>query len=133
MKSIKKILLLILALSLSLMLFACGGGSDACTEHTDADGNNKCDACGETITPGGGVEKPVEDLPLVENGQALFQIVVADSALDLDGVISAANSISNTLGRNGITVSRWAYEDDTAAECEVIIGVTSSRDRKSVV
>ena len=45
----KKILITILALTLCLALFACGGGGDTCTEHVDADANGKCDNCGADV------------------------------------------------------------------------------------
>ena len=51
----KKILLLITALTLCLALLACGG-EPPCTEHVDADQNGKCDSCGATVEPQGGDE-----------------------------------------------------------------------------
>jgi D-alanyl-D-alanine carboxypeptidase len=42
----KKLITLFLLLTLCLALVACGGPEDpACTEHTDADKNGKCDVC----------------------------------------------------------------------------------------
>ena len=44
----KKIFALLFMIALSFTLFACTGG-DTCTEHTDADGNLKCDNCDATL------------------------------------------------------------------------------------
>ena len=42
----KKLLLLILCLTLAFALASCGGG---CTEHVDADKDGKCDECGAEV------------------------------------------------------------------------------------
>ena len=47
MKRTRKALLLILALTMSLMLFACGGKT--CTSHVDANKDTKCDNCGIAV------------------------------------------------------------------------------------
>ncbi len=50
----KKIVCLLLAMMMIVgcigVLASCGGGDKTCTEHVDADKDNKCDVCGETIT-----------------------------------------------------------------------------------
>lgn len=43
----RKLLLILLVLSLMLALFACGG--DKCTSHTDADKDARCDRCGAAV------------------------------------------------------------------------------------
>ena len=48
----KKLLILLLTLTLCTVLFACGGDTP-CTEHVDADGNGKCDVCDTTVDPSG--------------------------------------------------------------------------------
>ena len=59
----KKLLLILLVMSLTLLLFACR--DDECKSHTDTDGNYKCDVCGEELpktpvyNPGEGVQTPV--------------------------------------------------------------------------
>ena len=81
----KKIFLLILTLTLCLALFACGGGGDTCTEHTDADANGKCDNCGATVTPEGGDGEQGgagEDLVLVTGSKTGFAVVAADALTD---------------------------------------------------
>lgn len=48
MKKFSRALVLILALAMTLMLFACGGGE--CTSHVDASPKNaKCDVCGADV------------------------------------------------------------------------------------
>ena len=44
MKKIYRSLFVLMALSITLVLFSCGGGE--CVSHADADGNAKCDICG---------------------------------------------------------------------------------------
>ena len=77
----KKILFLLLTLTLCVALFACGGDTP-CTEHVDADGNGKCDACDATVEPEGGDEGGTgtgEDLILVSDYKTGFGVVCADS------------------------------------------------------
>jgi hypothetical protein len=57
----KKILLILLVLSFSLMLFSCG----ECEEHTDSNGDGICDECDERID-NNGEENPPEE-PSDEN------------------------------------------------------------------
>ena len=56
MKNIRKLTLLILALTLTFLLFSCGGTGE-CTEHKDTDKDGKCDVCSATVqnpsTPSG--------------------------------------------------------------------------------
>ncbi len=56
----KKILSLVLALSmvlsLGLILASCGGDTE-CTEHTDANSDGKCDTCGAAVETEGGDDK----------------------------------------------------------------------------
>ena len=75
----KKLLILFLVLTLGLALVACGGDTDPCTQHVDADANGKCDNCDATVEPegngggnGGNTDGTVE---LVKGGAATFQIV----------------------------------------------------------
>ena len=75
----KKILLILLCLTLAascFMMTACGDTPTECTEHTDADSNRKCDNCGadvQTQTPGGdetpgGNDQTGADEPKEEGG-----------------------------------------------------------------
>ena len=58
----KKIFLILLVLSLSLMLFSCG----ECEEHTDSNGDGICDECDEKIEDNGEddpAEEPSDEKP----------------------------------------------------------------------
>ena len=77
----KKLLILLLTLTLCMALFACGGDTP-CTEHVDADGNGKCDVCDTTVDPSGsegGAGSTGEDLVLVSDYKTGFGIVCANS------------------------------------------------------
>ena len=91
----KKIILLFVALTLCFALVACGGDDAACTSHTDADGNGKCDACDATVEPSGddggetGGEVTGDDLVLVTGTETKFAVVCADSLSDkADGYVN---------------------------------------------
>ena len=75
----KRFILLILALTLTLALFACGGDTP-CTDHVDADGNGKCDVCDAKIESEGGDEggnsDTGTDLVLVSDKKTQFAVVV---------------------------------------------------------
>ena len=81
----KKIIILIISLTLTLALFACGGETP-CTEHTDADGNGKCDVCDANVAPEGGDEggngDTGTDLVLVSGSKTGFAVVSANSLTD---------------------------------------------------
>ena len=93
MTNLKKIFLIILALALSLSLCACS----VCNEHTDADGDYVCDECGKEL------EKPeIKDIPLIEDGEANFQIVLGEGAgSDLRRI---ANQLKATLKKMDIAI-----------------------------
>ena len=79
----KKLLILLLALTVCFALFACNGGEDpTCTEHIDADSNGKCDTCGATVEPEDDGGKTGDDLVLVTDSVTGFSIVCADSLSD---------------------------------------------------
>ena len=79
----KKLLILLLALTVCFALFACNGGEDpTCTEHIDADSNGKCDTCGATVEPEDDGGKTGDDLVLVTDSVTGFGIVCADSLSD---------------------------------------------------
>ena len=54
----KRFLIFIQIIILSLLLVACGGGSDPCDECKDADGDGFCDVCDEAMPDDGGEEDP---------------------------------------------------------------------------
>ena len=79
----KKLLILLLALTVCFALFACNGGEDpTCTEHIDADSNGKCDTCGATVEPEDDGGKTGDDLVLVTDSVTGFGIVCSDSLSD---------------------------------------------------
>jgi hypothetical protein len=77
----KKLITLFLLLTLCLALVACGGPEDpACTEHTDADKNGKCDVCDAAVAPDEDENGDTgEDLVLVSDGKTAFGVVCATS------------------------------------------------------
>lgn len=116
---LKKLLLIILALSLSLMLFACG---TQCTEHKDADGDFICDVCKEKL------EGPSDDeLVLIDEGTALFDIVLGD---DVDANIRfTLTELKSQLEDVGIDIE-IKDESSTEGECEVLVGTVLTRGDK---
>ena len=78
----KKLLILLLTLTLCTVLFACGGDTP-CTEHVDTDANGRCDNCDANVEPQGGDEGDSgnvgEDLVLVSDKKTGFAIVCANS------------------------------------------------------
>ena len=84
----KKYLLLIisllLVLTLGIALASCGEEPTACTEHTDADGNGKCDTCDAAVEPegNGGGDNTGDDLVLVTDSVTGFAVVCTDSVSD---------------------------------------------------
>ena len=92
MKNLKRILMLLLALSLVFALFSCNDtGDEPCDEHTDDDEDGICDVCEECIEhfdddedgycdaceEDMGGEKPAGDgIALIADDEILFQIVL---------------------------------------------------------
>ena len=78
----KKLLILLLTLTLCLGLIACGTDT-ACTDHIDADADKKCDTCGTAVEPDGGEKEentPLgDDLVLVSNKKTVFAVMCANS------------------------------------------------------
>ena len=90
MKNIKRILLMLLALTLLFTLIACNGGGDdtckhedededgicdlceICLEHIDDDEDGLCDNCDAELED----EGEGEGISLIADGEILFQIVV---------------------------------------------------------
>ena len=63
----KRFLIFIQILILSLLLVACGGGSDPCDECKDTDGDGFCDTCDEAMPDDGGEEGPPHTTCVDEN------------------------------------------------------------------
>ena len=122
MNNFRKILLLLLTLIMTLSLFACGGESDPCTEHTDADKDGKCDVCEATVevpddTPVG--------LELIKDGEVKFQFVTP--AVPTSKVLQAVDGIVRDLKKIGITVERVDDKADNVKDCEILIGDIKNR------
>ena len=49
MKALKKVLLLLIALSLTVCMFACKA-KDECKNHKDTNGDGLCEECGEKVS-----------------------------------------------------------------------------------
>ncbi len=151
MKNLIKIVLLLLSLTLIFGLFACGGGSDPCTEHTDENSDGKCDKCGEKVdTPpcdtcidsdgdgkcdecGEAVEpEPTADIPLIVDGEAKFQIVLAKN-IGADVRKTVTKEIQTALSKDyKITVSvvTEGSKDDTPTDTEILIGNVTARGER---
>ena len=116
MKVLKYTLFLLLILSLSLSLFACGGGCS----HADEDKDGVCDKCKEAM------EYKVKNVNLIdEDGGALFQFVLA-SNLDSKAKLKIQELVMD-LEDVDIEVEVVDDKEDTAEDCEVLIGDVKSR------
>ena len=128
MKTLKHIFLLLLVLSITLMLFACGQQeptpapeTQQCTKHTDKDKNCKCDTCNKNLKhkdedEDGECDKCGKELEtgsssgskdgivLIEDEEVLFQIVLGDDIGLAKIVIDEYVSIIEELGGD---VSVW--------------------------
>ena len=121
----KKVLLLLIALSLTLCLFACKG-EDKCQNHFDTNGDGLCEECNKAADP---KEEPKkESLTLIEDGEAKFQIVYPDD-ISVD-MRSNIGDVVNNLKKLGITVDMVSESESTQQECEVLIGDITKRDAK---
>ncbi len=145
MKNLRKILLLILSLTLMFGLFACG--TEPCTEHTDENGDGKCDVCGEKVdTPpcetcvdsdgdgkcdecGGEVSAIAVDIPLITDGKANFQIVIGKN-IDADVRKAVIKDIQTVLrNKYGVEVKvvDEGSKDDAPQDVEILIGDITTR------
>lgn len=140
-------LCLVLMLALGTAMIGCGGecahsdadgdgkcdscgeatgtppADDTCTAHNDADKNGKCDKCGETVSTA-----PTEDkVELVKDGSAQFQVVMdaEAAAKNSANVMSAVDKINQRLSGTKVTVSTEAQSTETTYE--ILIGSVASR------
>ena len=93
---------------------------EGCTEHYDEDEDRFCDYCGERI---GG--KAVPTIKLIENGKALFQIVLEDGInIDIRKYADDFAYIFDDLGTEVLVV-----DDKTGNEAaiEILVGSVKSR------
>ena len=129
----KKLLILFLILTLGFVLVACGGDTDPCTEHVDADANGKCDNCDADVEPeddggdnGGNTADAIE---LIKNGSATFTIV---STEDTSSGIGRPfnNFIKNVNDCIEDANVESVFEHVPANGTEIIIGNVMTRGEK---
>ena len=141
MKNLKRILMLLLALSLVFALFSCNDtGDEPCDEHTDDDEDGICDVCEECIEhfdddedgycdaceEDMGGEKPAGDgIALIADDEILFQIVLGS---DIDSAKILIDDFVALIEELGYEIS---VVDDSAAneeaDVEILVGTVSSR------
>ena len=119
MKNFKKILTVLLALSLVLgaifTLSACGK-----CKHVDEDGDGKCDKCDNDYTP------TANDLALIdEYGIVKFQFVVADGLPE--DVKRIIEDTTRALKEADIEIAVVEDKEETVKGCEVLIGEVKTR------
>ncbi len=118
MKITRLTLFIILLLVSALALFACGGG-DNCTEHTDGDGDGKCDKCGEAALP------EEAKLMLFDNGMPTFQIVYeAGLAKSVKDVI---NSFVFDMEKIEVEIDSVIDKESNIKDIEILVGDVKSR------
>ena len=119
----KKIIILLLSIIMTLSLFACGADTAPCTDHTDADGNGKCDVCDATVNTEGGDEGNGDDggttIELVKNGDATFKVVASSDIHDklgktLTNFYKDLNDLTNGVSFKNVT--------GDAESVEIIVG-----------
>ena len=124
----KKLLILFLVLTLGLALVACGGDTDPCTEHVDADSNGKCDVCGETVETedNGGGTTPTGSVELVKNGAATFQIVSNEDTASLIGkpLTNFVKTLNDCIASGNV---ESVFESAEAKSVEILLGSVPTR------
>ena len=131
----RTLILLLLSLSIIFSLLSCGGDG-ACTEHTDANRDGKCDICDATVEPSGdeGGEGDGNDtaaIELIKDGDALFSVLVASSASSV--LRDYANGLINELNKYYVEDKDVVMSYDSAEldpGTEIIIGPVTSRGEK---
>ena len=124
MKIFRRLILLILALSLVLCLVACGETAEVCKKHVDEDEDGICDKCEKEIE---GEEGEVgEGIALIENEEVLFQIVLGSDVTS--ATLMQANALASIIEDLGAELS--VVKDSASAEewdVEVLVGTVTSR------
>ena len=128
MASAKRILLFLLSLSLVLMFASCLGGTK-CDSCVDEDNDGICDVCKNKIENTAGT---VNDVVLIEDGEAVFQIVLPKNASN--AVKQTVNTSIKAILRNShfidVDVVYEGDENDTPIDTEILIGNITSRGEK---
>ena len=126
MKKVKKILLILLTLSLVFAIASCGGGSKGCDTCVDDDGDGICDVCKKEMP------EEVADVPLFEEGVPTFQIILAKNT-----ALSVFQAVNNTMKADiqdaceyDIDVFMEEDENDEEIDIEILIGDVTSRGDK---
>ena len=110
-----------------LAIVSCGGNSNKHDVCVDGDSDGICDVCDKTMP-----EEEVADLPLFEDGEPTFQIVIGKS--EPNTVKHAAkSSIQETL-KDKYDVDVYLFtegsDDDANMDIEILIGNVTSRGEK---
>jgi hypothetical protein len=127
MKNAKKILILLLTLTLAFGLFACGGdgGKDPCTACVDENGDGKCDVCEKDMP-----KEPTQSLLLIEEGYPNFQFVVPSSDFALSVRDALRNQIIKELNKkleDDVVMVAEGSGEDTEKEIGVLVGNITTR------
>lgn len=131
MKLTKKIIVLLLALTLAFALFACGGtDNNTCTSHTDANKDGKCDTCGAAveIEDGGNTEEENSPIALIKDGKINFQFVRASNSSG--DVMMLLNSLKMQISGMGGTLNVVEDKVENEQDIEILIGDVTSRGEK---
>ena len=131
----KKLLCILLASLLFMFFVSCGDDlPEECTVHNDGDGDGKCDSCDKSLEPEGDPDddptgdggQGAEELVLIKDGKANFQIVVSKNNGG-SAVQKAVKNIVDTLDDLGVEVKHVTETETNVAECEVLIGAPTTR------
>lgn len=120
MKNLKRLLIILLALIVTLCFFACK--EDAPCEHVDENRDGICDECEETVE----IEPSGDELLLIEEGEFQFQFVLG-SDISVN-VRKAVNDLAKMLSESfDIEVGVVNDESGNEIDCEVLLGTVTSR------
>ncbi len=124
----KKLLILMLILTLGFALVACGGGDDPCTEHVDANSDGKCDNCDAAVEPdeSDGGTTPTGSIELVKNGAATFTIVSDENVSTAIGrpFTNFINTLNDCIADANVTS---VFQHIPKKGTEIIIGNVVTR------
>ncbi len=118
MKKFKRLLLILLVLTLALSLFAC---KKDC-KHVDEDGDGKCDKCDEVM------QTEASRVLLFENGLPNFRFVL-DKNLTPENK-KLITDYQKDMDDIGLDIDVVADEEDDSAACEILVGDVTSRGDK---